>query len=290
MIKAVVYKYTCIPTGKVYIGQTQHEDDRRAKFKNFYQNYSGGKKLENAREKYCDLSKWRYKVLESKKFSDTPEGRLAARDYLNEKEIYYIDLYDSVSRGYNSTRGGPTVGNDNDERKRSNILSLRSSINKVLKYDLDDIVDSFGEENFVTLVDNIEKLTNKLKKIKPILVRKQSICNLVKLLNSDIFTLDFHILGDDLILGDDELFALTDFLKKLKKIINRDDIQEKCYCLDSNDFKEVWNEWESIYYEVDSCNVDFPSYNLNDAFSKIQTSLKIILRKINLDEELSKKV
>ena len=279
MIKAVIYKYTCIPTGKVYIGQTQHEDDRRAKFKNFYQNYSGGKKLENAREKYCDLSKWRYKVLESKKFSDTSEGRLAARDYLNEKEIYYIDLYDSVSRGYNSTRGGSTVGNDNDERKRSNILSLRSSINKVLKYDLDDF-DSFSEEEFFALVDNIEDLTNKLKKIKPVLFKKRLICK---------FARDIKIYGTRVKEFWPEEIYNNDFLEILDKIIDRRDIEEKCYHLSGNDFLEVLEEWENIcngFYECSWKSHD----KFDDAFSKIRASIETILRKINLDEELSKKV
>ena len=283
MIKAVVYKYTCIPTGKVYIGQTQHEDDRRAKFKNFYQNYSGGKKLENAREKYCDLSKWRYKVLESKKFSDTPEGRLAARDYLNEKEIYYIDLYDSVSRGYNSTRGGSTVGNDNDERKRSNILSLRSSINRVLKYDLDDF-DSFSEEEFSVLVDNIEDLTNKLKKIKPVLFKKRLICNLAR---------DIKFYGTRVKEFWSKEIYNNDFLEILDKITDCRNIEEKCYHLSDNDFREVLEEWENIYEGIYECDWKFfanPHDKFDDVFNKIRASIETILRKINLDEELSKKV
>ena len=100
MTKGVIYKYTS-PSNKIYIGQTVREVDRREKFLNQFQKYSGGGKLENARQKYNPRD-FQYEILEVIE-KETEDEVFSILDLLEE---YYIDKFDSYKNGYNSTKGG----------------------------------------------------------------------------------------------------------------------------------------------------------------------------------------
>ena len=95
----IIYKYTS-PSGKVYIGQTTKEHQRRNIFLNEKKNYAGIK-IDNARRKYGAIN-FKYEVLE-KIYAKTNDDLL---NQLNTLEIYYIGLYNSFKDGYNMSIGG----------------------------------------------------------------------------------------------------------------------------------------------------------------------------------------
>lgn len=136
----VIYKYTS-PSGKVYIGQTTREHDRRELFLNPNTKYSGGGKLENARKKYTPES-FRYEVLERVEY----ESMDILKEVLDELEEFYIGKYNSYRTGYNSTLGGrhdKPMNGKNPNRvlqytKDGNFLKEWNSINEiVLRYGCD---------------------------------------------------------------------------------------------------------------------------------------------------------
>lgn len=100
--KGIVYKFTNLINGKVYIGQTINEK-RRLKEHKFCKNDFY---FHRAINKYGWKS-FAYEVLET--ITATSSEKL--RNKLNEREIYYIALFNSTNRslGYNLTRGGDNV-------------------------------------------------------------------------------------------------------------------------------------------------------------------------------------
>ena len=98
----VIYCYTCTVNNKRYIGQTMHEAARKAHFNYLSNVYSKpNSKFDNARHKY-GLESFVYEILE--KYENDDKDALIK--ILNEREIYYINLYDTFKNGYNSTTGG----------------------------------------------------------------------------------------------------------------------------------------------------------------------------------------
>ena len=84
---------------KVYIGQTCQSPSERFKqhMKPSTHKQRGSYKIYNAINKY-GKENFYYEVLEE---------HISEED-INEREIYYINLYNSYEHGYNSTRGGDT--------------------------------------------------------------------------------------------------------------------------------------------------------------------------------------
>lgn len=106
MVEGIIYKYTS-PSGKIYIGQTTNHKLRRKKWFNMSSPYTSsdwGSKIDKARIKYGPES-FRYEVLFRGKYIN----RKAAKIELNTLETYYVGLYDSYRRGYNSTIGGDSA-------------------------------------------------------------------------------------------------------------------------------------------------------------------------------------
>ena len=83
-----------------YVGQTCDPVKRNRDFLNLHVNYSG-KKIENARKKYGPEN-FGYEVLEI--ITCSTDEELATR--LNEREIYWIAIFDSFNKGYNNSIGG----------------------------------------------------------------------------------------------------------------------------------------------------------------------------------------
>lgn len=104
-----IYKITNIINGLVYIGQTKHKAiDRYNAHMNTYKNTY----FYNSMHKYGS-DNFILEILEDN----------VPNDKLDEKEIYYIALYDSYNNGYNETIGGHgTIGykfTEQDLRKKS---------------------------------------------------------------------------------------------------------------------------------------------------------------------------
>ena len=105
-----------VDQGKVYIGQTTCLEERNT---NWYKssNTYGGKKIAKARGDYgVSNSAWETISLE-KIFANTEED---LHKQLNERETYYIELYDSVNNGFNSSygRGMQGMKHSADARKK----------------------------------------------------------------------------------------------------------------------------------------------------------------------------
>ena len=103
--KSGIYMWTS-PSGKSYIGQSVNLQKRKGAFLRFGNIY-GGQKINCARKKYNHKSLWDYKVLE---YCDI--------DKLDEREVYYIELYNTVNNGYNCESGGNENKIVSDESKQ----------------------------------------------------------------------------------------------------------------------------------------------------------------------------
>lgn len=101
----VVYWYTnqnedvVADYGKVYVGYTLDEEQRRTDWKNLSSDYAGTK-INEARKR-TPLDKWKYDHLY---IWDTDTARLEST--LKILETLYIDLFDSFENGFNGNRGG----------------------------------------------------------------------------------------------------------------------------------------------------------------------------------------
>lgn len=90
MRTGIIYGYTNLESGRMYIGQTLHQE-RRWKQHRYCKNATGWHKdYQNNPQKY------EYSVIEY----DVPE------DKLDEREIFWISFFDSYNNGYNLTEGG----------------------------------------------------------------------------------------------------------------------------------------------------------------------------------------
>lgn len=136
-IKGLIYIIKNTVNDKVYIGQTtlSLEDRWKSHLKPSVHKTRGTYKIYNAMNKY-GKENFYVELLED----DIPI------DLLNEKEIEYIELYDSYYNGYNSTKGG-------DGR----------IVNK--EYDVDEIIQSY-------LLGVSTKELSELYNVHPITIRR----------------------------------------------------------------------------------------------------------------------
>lgn len=110
-----IYSITCTATKECYIGQsirikTRWKEHQSALKCNKHYNY----KLQEAYNQYGEIN-FVYKVLE-----------LCSKNELNNKEQYYIKLYNSFNNGYNLTEGGEDYkGVNNPMYGKSGKLSPR---------------------------------------------------------------------------------------------------------------------------------------------------------------------
>lgn len=103
MYNGIIYRYFLVNDKgkeKSYVGQTCSEKKRRQDFLNINVQY-GGSRIENARQKYKPEN-FKYEILEEINEKSVEERNTR----LNEREKYYIELFDSFKHGYNNTIGG----------------------------------------------------------------------------------------------------------------------------------------------------------------------------------------
>ena len=103
--EGIIYKYTLnapntIDNGKVYIGCTIEEANRRSQFLSKRKTYAG-EKINRAREKY-GRDMYVYMVVEKLYHEDVDE----LETMCEAREKYYIALYDSENNGFNGNAGG----------------------------------------------------------------------------------------------------------------------------------------------------------------------------------------
>ena len=110
-VRGVIYLRTS-PEGKCYVGQTIDEKKRNRNWMDKNYEYAG-KKINQAREKYGPEN-FKYDIL----FELISFSKAELISILNEKETYFIKLYDSFKNGYNSSLGGNNslVTNVSDSR------------------------------------------------------------------------------------------------------------------------------------------------------------------------------
>ena len=114
--KSGIYMWTS-PSGKSYIGQSVDLQKRKGAFLRFGDRY-GGEKINCARKKYNHKSLWNYKVLE-----------YCGIDKLDERERYYIELYDTINNGYNCESGGNENKIVSDESKQKMSEAMKGENN-----------------------------------------------------------------------------------------------------------------------------------------------------------------
>lgn len=131
-----IYKIS-FPNGKVYIGQTYHYHQRIKEHLNEMKH--SDYKLYRAMRKYN---------INENNFSIVEENILTQKDADN-KEIYYINLYDSYNNGYNSTLGGhaATITKIGEEHPKAilndnELLELRK-IRYSMKYTFGEVYDMY---------------------------------------------------------------------------------------------------------------------------------------------------
>lgn len=108
----VIYCLTS-PSGKCYIGQSWNVKARFNKYKNLSNNIVRQPKLYNALKKYESLMK--YEII------DLCETQIE----MDNKEAFYINLYNSIENGYNSNSGGKSNGKLSQNVKNNISLSKK---------------------------------------------------------------------------------------------------------------------------------------------------------------------
>lgn len=105
-MQGVIYKYVNRSNGKVYIGQTVREAQRKNEHKCHSKSRPHTQSaFYNAIDKY-GLDNFDYEVLETVEANTLEE----LKAILNPLEVKYIQEYDSYNNGYNNTLGGDHVG------------------------------------------------------------------------------------------------------------------------------------------------------------------------------------
>lgn len=128
-IRGVVYVYVNYSNnnefGKSYVGCTTEENIRKKQWDSENEHYAG-KKIDEARKSYKDS--FVYRVEEVFWGDDKSE----MEKYLEKREAFYIQVYDSYNNGYNSNMGGRgnlgvKMSNETKQKMRERKLGTKRS-------------------------------------------------------------------------------------------------------------------------------------------------------------------
>lgn len=104
-IRGVIYRYVNMVEGEErgwsYVGSTMNEHTRRHSWNNHGNKSYGGEKINAARVKF-GIESFTYEVLEEIYDADV----MTLQKQLDEREAYYVEKFDSIQNGYNTSRGG----------------------------------------------------------------------------------------------------------------------------------------------------------------------------------------
>ena len=105
LIEGVVYRYINEQKGDeygwCYVGDSTKENNRRNSWNNHGNKSYGGQKINEARKR-IGIENFRYEVLE-RLYAETEEE---LQSMLDEREEYYINMFNSTVYGYNTSKGG----------------------------------------------------------------------------------------------------------------------------------------------------------------------------------------
>lgn len=161
-VYGIIYKITNTANGKCYIGQTANKKGFNGRYD------SSGCGAERVyrylrREQSCGRYYDQHLLSAFEKYGvdsfivDTAFDTAANRDELDEKEIYYIEYFDSYNNGYNKTLGGERGCGEAQPKGKDNPLSVAvcqlSLDGKLIKI-WDSLADIRRDSNFN--VPNIE--------------------------------------------------------------------------------------------------------------------------------------
>jgi group I intron endonuclease len=108
-----IYKHTNKINGKVYIGQTcQNPKDRWQNGKGYENNIY----FYNAIKKYGWQDGFTHEII---------EDNIETQELANEREIYYIEFYNSYEDGYNLTKGGNNAEHRGDKIYQIDMVTLK---------------------------------------------------------------------------------------------------------------------------------------------------------------------
>lgn len=120
LYEGVVYRYVNNVEGDeycwCYVGNTTDEKHRRYSWNNHGNKNYGGKKINDARNKF-GLESFSYEILEQLEAATVEE----LKTMLDEKEAMYIEKFNSTIQGYNKSRGGTGNRGGITEEHRKNI-------------------------------------------------------------------------------------------------------------------------------------------------------------------------
>lgn len=126
----LIYGHLCKTTGRWYIGETSYIDNICDRFGNngsrytrFENNRLVHPKFANAINKY-GWDNFEHYILE-----------YCTDDNVNDREIYWINFYDSLENGYNATNGGKNGHKLTEENKRkiSNPVLMKNENGEILR-------------------------------------------------------------------------------------------------------------------------------------------------------------
>ena len=114
-VYGIIYMVKNMISGEVYVGQTIY--DFYTRYHNNIEKYTHNDRLKN------DMAK-----LGINNFLIIPQIDVAySKEELDEKEIFYIELYDSFYNGYNETKGGESLGRGGDNPYAKKIVCLNTN-------------------------------------------------------------------------------------------------------------------------------------------------------------------
>ena len=118
----IIYKITNTINGKVYIGQTIHSLKQR------YQGHLSRAERGDKGHLYPAMRKYGYNNFTCEIIEMIDETLPNAKDILNEREIYWINYYDSTNnkKGYNITLGGDINRMDSPVSRQHHAEKMRT--------------------------------------------------------------------------------------------------------------------------------------------------------------------
>lgn len=151
MKKGYIYKINCLLNDKVYIGQTTKTIKQR-----FEQHYLEATKFNRENQLYIDMVEYgknNFEIIVLEEIQNEDYYDLKIK--LNDREIYFINKYNSLKNGYNISKG------NYKDRK----IKKQKRLNFVLDFEkYNKIIDNLEKNNFKSLTEFIETSCIEYKK------------------------------------------------------------------------------------------------------------------------------